>query len=548
MDSEGNRYNVSGTFATTYNAADESLSGLYSKGSGDTLTVSFGSVGSVTVTYDSWGRVVQTASSPSGTGGPNGGASYTTYAYDALGRQIATTNYSTANTVISGTNTYFDGANPIEVRMQDNSTLLETNVWSPADGRLILRDAVAAQLHSYTGLTITPNSANGIQRLYPMTDGAGSIVAVASPSGTVQERYTYTVDGLPQALNADWTPRTAGGTVQYASTLGWNWLYRGQQWVQTQPDTSTTQCCGLYVTASGQWYDPVHATALQPNLADYGDPQVNPYQMSAGDRLLLTYGPMILGIGITIATGGLGAPVALAAALGGAVAAGVNSYAAGGDAGQVMESAAIGGIAGMMGGSAGEFAGVLAQGALSSIGVSCAEGVTGLAARAAGLAIGASEGAAYSAADAFVQTGLMTGNAVDVVMAGWNAGVNGAELGGALGAIFHQVCFVAGTQVLARPVDQAATPPDRCFGPRTARGSGGRTVPSPGFSLPTFAMKPDHPLYVVGKGWTPVCEVQPGETLLRVDETAAAARRCCVAVDCGTSTGTSRTFSPAITS
>ncbi len=36
-------------------------------------------------------------------------------------------------------------------------------------------------------------------------------------------------------------------------------------------------------------------------------------------------------------------------------------------------------------------------------------------------------------------------------------------------------------------------------------------------------MKPDHPLYVVGKGWTPVCEVQPGETLLRVDETAAAA-------------------------
>ncbi len=361
LDSEGNRYNVSGTFATTYNAADESLSGLYSKGSGDTLTVSFGSVGSVTVTYDSWGRVVQTASSPSGTGGPNGGASYTTYAYDALGRQIATTNYSTANTVISGTNTYFDGANPIEVRMQDNSTLLETNVWSPADGRLILRDAVAAQLHSYTGLTITPNSANGIQRLYPMTDGAGSIVAVASPSGTVQERYTYTVDGLPQALNADWTPRTAGGTVQYASTLGWNWLYRGQQWVQTQPDTSTTQCCGLYVTASGQWYDPVHATALQPNLADYGDPQVNPYQMSAGDRLLLTYGPMILGIGITIATGGLGAPVALAAALGGAVAAGVNSYAAGGDAGQVMESAAIGGIAGMMGGSAGEFAGVLAR-------------------------------------------------------------------------------------------------------------------------------------------------------------------------------------------
>ena len=154
--------------------------------------------------------------------------------------------------MISGTNTYFDGANPIEVRMQDNSTLLETNVWSPADGRLILRDAVASQLTSYTGLSISANTNGGvIQRLYPLTDGIGSIVAVASPSiavGTpasnyVQERYVYTADGLPHALNANWTARTTvGGLVsQFASTLGWNWFYEGQQWIQTQPDTLSAQ-------------------------------------------------------------------------------------------------------------------------------------------------------------------------------------------------------------------------------------------------------------------------------------------------------------------
>ena len=181
----------------------------YAPRSGNTTTVSFGASGSVTVHYDAWGRVVETYSGSSSVAGPNGAASYTTYSYNALGRQITTNNYTNTDTLISGTQTYFDGANPIEVRMQDN-TLLATNVWSPADGRLILRDAVATVLSTYTGLTITPNSAGGIQRLYPMTDGIGSIVAVADPTGTVQERYTYTADGLPQALTAAWAARSTG--------------------------------------------------------------------------------------------------------------------------------------------------------------------------------------------------------------------------------------------------------------------------------------------------------------------------------------------------
>jgi hypothetical protein len=62
--------------------------------------------------------------------------------------------------------------------------------------------------------------------------------------------------------------------------------------------------------------------------------------------------------------------------------------------------------------------------------------------------MGSAEGAAFSGTEAFVRTGLMTGSAVDAVMAGWNGLETGAALGGALGAIFHQVCFVAGTQVV----------------------------------------------------------------------------------------------------
>ena len=137
----------------------------YSAG-GNTTTVTFDASGSVLVTYDAWGRVAGTCSTPR-VGGPNGSASYTTYAYDALGRLITTTNYAVGGGT-SGTQTYFDGANPIEVRAGQQHAPLATNVWSPADGRLILRDAVAAQLSVDTGLTIAGNIAGGtIQRLVP---------------------------------------------------------------------------------------------------------------------------------------------------------------------------------------------------------------------------------------------------------------------------------------------------------------------------------------------------------------------------------------------
>jgi hypothetical protein len=132
-------------------------------------------------------RVVKTVSTPSGCGGPSGTAAYTSYAYDALGRAIMTSNVTTGDSVLSSTDTYYDGMNPVEVCWPGSTTAMLTYVWSPADGREILRDAVAARLSTDTGLTITANTSGGvIQRLYPMTDGLGSIVAVAAPTGVVR--------------------------------------------------------------------------------------------------------------------------------------------------------------------------------------------------------------------------------------------------------------------------------------------------------------------------------------------------------------------------
>jgi hypothetical protein len=66
---------------------------------------------------------------------------------------------------------------------------------------------------------------------------------------------------------------------------------------------------------------------------------------------------------------------------------------------------------------------------------------------AGGFVVGSAQCAAFGATEAFTRVGLITGNLADAVMAGWNGGLMGAAIGGPLGAIFHDVCFVAGTLV-----------------------------------------------------------------------------------------------------
>jgi YD repeat-containing protein len=455
LDSLGNRYG-GGVYGISYSTASASASGSYSV-AGNTTMVVVDSGRTVTLKYDAWGRVVQsvaqgaTVNNPGGPPTP-GPTTTTKYAYDALGRLITTTNVvgGGSNT---GTQTYYDGNNPIVVQNQVGQ-LMMTYVWSPLDGRMILRDAVAAKLG------VAANTSGGvIQRLYPLTDGLGSIVAVAAAyipdpnhpgqlietgaSNAVQERYVYTADGSPTALLPNFQPITVNGATVAASQLGWTWFYRGEQWIQTNPDTSTAPWRGLYVTPSGVWYDPVHAVTLQPNPSAYGDPHSNPYQLSNLEALGYA-APLIIGAAVTLATGGIGAPAVAALGLGGAATFGFSSYVAGNNGPQVARDAVIGGISTAAGFYAGQLAragaGLLAR----SLGLTCATG----GGAAGGFLVGAAEGAAFFGTQAFVSTALTTGNISQAFAAAGPAALMGGAIGGPLGAIFHQVCFVAGTQVV----------------------------------------------------------------------------------------------------
>ena len=493
LDSEGNRYDT--IYGTSYNPAGETANDATS---GNTSTIDFGSSESVSVTYDSWGRVAQVVYSPS-TGGPNGAATWSYYQYDALGRRIQTTNLPAGGGLATGTYTYYAGANPIVVFAQadftqplssSNSTVMERYVWSPTDGRMILRDAVVSTFNAYTGLAITGNISSTIQRLYPMADAQGSIVAVVNPSGTVLERYTYNVDGSPYARQADFTLYSGADS---ASVLGWNWLYQGQQWMQTHKDTLSTPAQGLYASSSGVWYDPVHARVLQPNLSSYGDPHTNPYQLSTLETVG-TWAPTIVGIGAGIASaailgpGGVWVGTAAAGALSVGASVGVTSYIAGNSAGTVIRDTAIGAIAGAVAAPLARFAGLAARGLLTSYGISCMEGAAGLTARAAAFAIGAAEGATFGASEGFIRQGLMTGNLGQAATAGLQGAEFGGLLGGTMGAIFHQVCFVRGTQVVVAIQEEI-----------------GQQLPS---GLEPLALAEGQPLYVVGKGWTPARDVR----------------------------------------
>jgi autotransporter-associated beta strand protein len=445
LDSMGNRYTATGIFATTYTPTGQSQNASYTA-AGNQATVTFDSSRSVTATYDSWGRVAKTAAATvtEDDYGSTTTTVTTNYSYDALGRMIGMSTVPAGGGSPTGTQTYYDGANPIVVRAFDNSTPLMTYVWSPADGRMILRDVVS-----------------GAQRLYPMSDGQGSIVAVANATGLVQERYVYTADGMPQALAANWQPYTTGTwpftTVQYASTLGWNWFYHGQQWMQTHADSGTAQWAGLYVTPTGQWYDPLHARTLQPNLAAYGNPQgrgaytawetfgatAAPVLAGIGVGIIgaITLDPILVGAGFTTAVGGISATGAFisgtaVAAASGATMSAAGSWAAGRSPGQTAGSAAIGGIAGALSFGAGVWGRALLSGA-------CQAGYG----TAAAFAVGAAEGSVFGAVDAFGQSLMLNGKFVDAVMAGFQGGLLGAGIGGTLGAIFHQVCFTAATHV-----------------------------------------------------------------------------------------------------
>ena len=432
LDSEGNRYDTQNTmtgvtYGTNYSAAGQSTNSGTGYAGGDTTTVAFEPNRTVAVSYDAWGRVASTVSTPTGSGGPNAAATKSSYSYDALGRQISVINTQPSGTS-TGTQSYYDGSNPVEVHTLTTGETMIRYVWSPADGRMILRDAVVAAFNTYTGLTVTGNwNSNTIQRLYPLTDALGSIVAVASPSGAVQERYTYTVDGLPQSLDNNWAPYPVSGVVHHASQLGWNWFYQGQQWVQTQPDSGVvTQWRGFYVVAASVlWYDPVHARTLQPNLSAYGDPQrPNPYELTGWERAAVVGVPIAAGAVVTLGTGGLGSALADGAMAIGGLTAGASAGVLGGlasnqSAGQIAVNTVVGGVAGGAGAR---------QAALS-----LADWASRL--QSMGRFLGAVGGAVTGGIQGTYQGYMQTGTPGGALEGAFNSAVTGGITGAATGAL-----------------------------------------------------------------------------------------------------------------
>ena len=287
-------------------------------GGGDTTQVTYANSDSANVSYDAWGRVFKVFQTSNAGGSAT--VSYTTYQYDALGRQIGSTVSATGTpsgnwqtqflSPAAGTHTYYDGTNPIEVFTQNNltlpfigsnSTLIERFDWSPTTGQMILRDAVASPFNSYAavampGVSITANTANGIQRLYPLYDAQGSVVATVAAtiyssgsyvattaSNMVDEFYVYTADGLPQALQGNWSAYSSDSALP-VSGVGWNWLYHNQQYVQPSILTASNQSLGFYVNQAGVWSDPYHDRGLQPKV---GDQLPNPYALTNYESTLI---------------------------------------------------------------------------------------------------------------------------------------------------------------------------------------------------------------------------------------------------------------------
>jgi YD repeat-containing protein len=293
LDSDGNRY--TGPYGDSYNATDESDQNQYST-AGYATTVLLKQYAGYAITaaikYDAWGRVVVTAV------GDILATDNTTETYDALGRRITQTASGSTR------QSYYDGSNVIEERAADG-TVAAQYVWS-GPGQLLLRDQ--------------PQVTSGPTRLYALSDAAGSITSIVgytAGSWQVMERYLYTADGQPIAVQQNWTPNhvtLSDGTSEPATSTmyGWNFLYHGLRFHTLTTDVAAAdyQPIGLYEQMGGtQWTDPQHGRTLTPNEASDADAEM-PYD--PGQVTLSGAQYYIAGVAQTVGTVASGAAAIMA--------------------------------------------------------------------------------------------------------------------------------------------------------------------------------------------------------------------------------------------
>lgn len=179
------------------------------------------------------------------------GGNVTSFAYDALGRNIAQTRGQQV------TRYYYHGMDVVEER--DGADAVRATyvrgraLPGPADRTSQL--GFNPQPEPPIGREIVEREAGG-QRLYFFADDLGSTRVVTSADGGVVERYDYDEAGLPSF-------RDGGGAPLSASAIGNAWLFTGQRW-----DAQT----GFYYYRS-RYMDPLLGQFLSRDpIGLWGDP------------------------------------------------------------------------------------------------------------------------------------------------------------------------------------------------------------------------------------------------------------------------------------
>ena len=293
QDTQGNDTSIveGGTDNVTvsYDAANAVASGNGNGSSGGNTTSlgtnTFGN--NISATYDAWGRLVKDQESYY-IGWADGTVikGTSTFSFDALGRQIAmdvSVNNALLGSVSDHRELYYDaGGKVVEERTSAGTAPATQQVWSPVTGQMIERDRATS-----TGGSLS-------ERLYPLYDPRGNVIAVADASGTVLERYIYDATGQMQALDALGTPllrynlsNPLGNTIEEklsryydrplalegflaplatgagleGSEVAWNYYWQGMRFLETS---------GMYLGNGGQAYNPRLGRWMQPEVQSTG--------------------------------------------------------------------------------------------------------------------------------------------------------------------------------------------------------------------------------------------------------------------------------------
>ncbi len=153
---------------------------------------------------------------------------------NAGGRWISKTVYPTGQYV-----RYCYDGDQVIAEYDGAGTLLRKFVYAPGVDEPICMIAVDDQTET---------------RYYYHYDGLGSVVALSNNSGTIVERYQYSVFGETQILSADYTPRTA-------SLYGNSYLFTGREYEAS---------IGLYYYRA-RFYNPELGRFLQTDPIGYAD-------------------------------------------------------------------------------------------------------------------------------------------------------------------------------------------------------------------------------------------------------------------------------------